>query len=100
MNQSKTDLGIVNESQFLRFGITRCLAALEASCSAGGRIIPIWSMKNNGEPMTDLEIEQEIGLGRLRERLRMRGSFRFGGYSAVAIAVIAYWVVLFAHAVS
>src|ERR1700734_2087912 len=37
MNQSKTDLGIVNESQLLRFGIRAAYTACEARHSASGK---------------------------------------------------------------
>lgn len=40
--------------------LNRRIAALEASSCAGGRVIPIWCMKPDGEVMTDAEIEQEI----------------------------------------
>lgn len=40
--------------------LTRRISVLEASSASGGRVIPIWSMKSNGEAMTDREIEQEI----------------------------------------
>src|ERR1700677_4280957 len=41
MNQSKTDLGIVNESQLLRFGIMVATRPLIAEVDTPGRLIKI-----------------------------------------------------------
>jgi hypothetical protein len=40
--------------------LTRRIAALEASLSSAGKIVAIWAMTAEGEPMTDREIESEI----------------------------------------
>jgi hypothetical protein len=40
--------------------LTRRVAALEASLAPDGKVIPIWGMRPDGEPMTDREIEDEI----------------------------------------
>jgi hypothetical protein len=44
--------------------LDRRLAALEASLSPGGKIVPIWCMRPDGRPMTDREIEAEISAQR------------------------------------
>lgn len=44
----------------MSINLTRRVDALEASLTPGGKIIPIWSMRPDGVPMTDREIEAEI----------------------------------------
>ena len=39
--------------------LIRRIAALEASLAPGGKVVPIWGMHPDGEPMTDREIENE-----------------------------------------
>ena len=43
----------------MNINLTRRVTALEGTLTPHGKVIPIWAMRN-GQPMTDLEIEQEI----------------------------------------
>src|SRR5579863_2944917 len=58
VNQSKTDLGIVNESQLLRFGITPSRGGLPEAGSNGRR--------NTGKPLFHISAQGEVArkLGR------------------------------------
>ena len=43
----------------MNINLARRVAALEGTLTPHGKVVPIWAMRN-GQPMTDLEIEQEI----------------------------------------
>jgi hypothetical protein len=43
----------------VNINLARRVAALEGTLTPHGKVVPIWAMRN-GQPMTDLEIEQEI----------------------------------------
>jgi hypothetical protein len=44
----------------MNINLARRVAALEGTLTPHGKVIPIWAMRGDGKPMTDLEIEQEI----------------------------------------
>jgi hypothetical protein len=44
----------------MNINLTRRVTALEGTLTPHGKVIPIWAMRRDGKPMTDLEIEQEI----------------------------------------
>jgi hypothetical protein len=44
----------------MNINLTRRVTALEGTLTPHGKVIPIWAMRSDGKPMTDLEIEQEI----------------------------------------
>jgi hypothetical protein len=44
----------------MNINLARRVAALEGTLAPHGKVIPIWAMRGDGKPMTDLEIEQEI----------------------------------------
>jgi hypothetical protein len=44
----------------MSLNLIRRVAALEVSLAPSGKVVPVWGLRSDGEPMTDAEIEREI----------------------------------------